>query len=260
MNRHERLGALLELIVERDQVHVQEVVAELGISAATARRDLDVLADQQLVVRTRGGAAALPGTGELPLRYKAARGGEQKARIAAAAAAMVAPGQVVGLNGGTTTTEVARELALSDVLRSHAGSPTTLVTNAVNIAAELAVRTHLRVVLTGGVVRPLSYELTGPLADLLLGQVSLDVVFLGVNAFDAERGAGSHDESEAAIGAALAARARRVVVVADASKLGRTAFTRIVPVTAVHTLITDTGADPEVAGAIRAAGVEVLLA
>ena len=259
MNRHERLSILLNLIIERDQVHVDEVTAELGISPATVRRDLDTLADQQLVVRTRGGAAAHPSTGDLPLRYKAARSGEQKARIAAAAAAMVSPGQVVGLNGGTTTTEVARELAVSAPLHAHEGPPAVVVTNAVNIAAELAVRPHLRVVLTGGVVRPLSYELTGPLADLLLGQVSVDVLFLGVNAFGPQQGAAAHDEGEAAIAAALAARARQVVVVADASKLGRSAFARIIRTDQVHTLITDTAADPEVVAAVRAAGVEVQL-
>lgn len=260
MNRHERLGVLLNLVVEREQVHVEEVVAELGVSAATARRDLDTLAEQQLVVRTRGGAAAHPGIGDLPLRYKAARGGEQKAKIAAAAVPRIAPGQVVGLNGGTTTTEVARELAVSDRLHRHEGPPTTLVTNAVNIAAELAVRAHLRVVLTGGVVRPLSYELTGPLADLLLGQVSMDVLFLGVNAFDAELGAAAHDEGEAAIGAALVSRARQVVVVADASKLGRSAFARIARPAQVHALITDSGAEPSVLANLRAAGIEVVVA
>src|SRR5699024_8007452 len=186
--------------------------------------------------------------------------GEQKARIAVAAAAMVRPGQVVGLNGGTTTTEVARELAVSDRLRRHEGPPTTLVTNAVNIAAELAVRTHLRVVLTGGVVRPLSYELTGPLTDLLLGQVSLDLLFLGVNAFDAELAASAHDEGEAAIGAALVGRARRVVVVADASKLGHRAFARIAGPAQVHALITDDQADPSVLAAVQAAGIEVVVA
>ncbi len=260
VNRHERLGTLLNLVVEREQLHIDEIVAELGVSPATVRRDLDTLADQQLVVRTRGGAAVHPGTGDLPLRYKAARGGEQKARIAAAAAAMVSPGHVVGLNGGTTTTEVARELAVTDRLRQHEGPPTTLVTNAVNIAAELAVRAHLRVVLTGGVVRPLSYELTGPLADLLLGQISLDLLFLGVNAVDAELGASAHDEGEAAIGAALVSRARHVVVVADAGKLGRSAFARIARPTQVHALITDDQADPGVLAGVREAGIEVVVA
>jgi len=260
MNRHERLGQLLTLISDNEHIRVDQVVEQLGVSPATARRDLDTLADQQLVVRTRGGATVHPGTSDLPLRYKAARGGEQKARIAAEAAAMVHPGTVVGLNGGTTTTEVARELAVSPRLHQADRSPVTVVTNAVNIAAELAVRAHLRVVLTGGVVRPLSYELTGPLAGLLFEHIWLDVLFLGVNAIDAHHGASAHDEGEASIASALAQRARRVVVVAESHKLGATAFAQITGAAGIDALITDTGAAQETVEQFREAGTEVVLA
>lgn len=260
MNRHERLGQLLTLISDNEHIRVDQVVEELGVSPATARRDLDTLADQQLVVRTRGGATVHPGTSDLPLRYKAVRGGEQKARIAAEASAMVHPGTVVGLNGGTTTTEVARELAVSPRLHQADRSPVTVVTNAVNIAAELAVRAHLRVVLTGGVVRPLSYELTGPLAGLLFEHIWLDVLFLGVNAIDARHGASAHDEGEASIATALAQRARRVVVVAESHKLGATAFAQITGAAGIDALITDTGAAAETVEQFREAGTEVVLA
>ncbi|TDE92558.1 DeoR/GlpR transcriptional regulator [Occultella glacieicola] len=259
MERHERLGSLLELVVRREHVRIEDVTKELGVSPATVRRDLDTLAQQQLITRTRGGAAAGPGSGDLPLRYRAARQGDQKERIARAAAALVGPGEVVGLNGGTTTTEVARELAVHPGLPGDDRSrPLVIVTNAVNIANELAVRPHLRVVVTGGVVRPHSYELTGPLASPLLGQVSLDVLFLGVDAFDPDAGASAMDEGEASTNAALAERAARVVVVADSTKLGRSAFVRILPTSRVHALITDTGADPNLVAAFDVAGVEVI--
>lgn len=260
MNRHERLGQLLTLISDNEHIRVDQVVEQLGVSPATARRDLDTLADQQLVVRTRGGATVHPGTSDLPLRYKAVRGGEQKARIAAAAAEMVRPGTVVGLNGGTTTTEVARELAVSSRLHQAEQQPVTVVTNAVNIAAELAVRAHLRVVLTGGVVRPLSYELTGPLAGLLFEHIWLDVLFLGVNAIGPEHGAAAHDEGEAAIAAALADRAKRVVAVAESHKINGTAFAQIASAARVDALITDTAADEDAVEQFRQAGTEVVLA
>ncbi|UFU04337.1 DeoR/GlpR family DNA-binding transcription regulator [Ruania suaedae] len=255
MNRDDRLASLLDLVVAREHVQVEDVVTELSVSPATARRYLDSLAAQQLVVRTRGGARMQPSSGDLPLRYKAARHSGQKARIAVAAAQLVRPGQVVAINGGTTTTEVARELAVHPELRQ--GAPVTVVTNAINIAGELAVRSHLRVVVTGGVVRAQSYELTGPLADLLLGQVEVDNLFLGVNGLDAEAGACAHDDGEAAIAAALASRSARVVVVADSSKLGRRAFARIVPAARVDAVITDAGADPAVLSALEAAGIDV---
>lgn len=257
MNRDDRLASLLDMVVARDHVQVEDVVTELSVSPATARRYLDSLAAQQLVVRTRGGARMQPSSGDLPLRYKAARHSAQKARIAAAAAQFVRPGQVVAINGGTTTTEVARELAVHPALREAA--PVTVVTNAVNIAGELAVRSHLRVVVTGGVVRAQSYELTGPLADLLLGQVEIDTLFLGVNGLDADAGACAHDDGEASIAGSLAARSARVVVVADSSKLGQRAFARIVPAARIDAVITDDGADPSVVAALEEAGVSATL-
>ncbi|WP_163543325.1 DeoR/GlpR family DNA-binding transcription regulator [Occultella kanbiaonis] len=259
MDRHQRLGLLLELVVQREHVRIEDITRELDISPATARRDLDALAQQQLITRTRGGAAVAPGSADLPLRYRAARQGDQKERIARAAAELVVAGQVVGLNGGTTTTEVAREIAVQPGLQAGPSNPLVIVTNAVNIANELAVRSNLRVVVTGGVVRPHSYELTGPLAGLLLGQVSLDLLFLGVDALDPQGGASAADEGEASTNAALADRAERVLVVADSTKLGRSAFARILPTNKVHTLITDTDADPGLVAAFEEAGVEVIL-
>ncbi|WP_154794182.1 DeoR/GlpR family DNA-binding transcription regulator [Occultella kanbiaonis] len=259
MDRHQRLGLLLELVVQREHVRIEDITRELDVSPATARRDLDALAQQQLITRTRGGAAVAPGSADLPLRYRAARQGDQKERIARAAAGLVVAGQVVGLNGGTTTTEVAREIAVQPGLQAGPSNPLVIVTNAVNIANELAVRSNLRVVVTGGVVRPHSYELTGPLAGLLLGQVSLDLLFLGVDALDPQGGASAADEGEASTNAALADRAERVLVVADSTKLGRSAFARILPTNKVHTLITDADADPGLVAAFEEAGVEVIL-
>lgn len=259
MNRHARLNALLELVLERESVHVDDIVAELGVSPATARRDLDQLAQQQLITRTRGGASTHPGSSDLPLRYKSGRRAEEKARIARAAAAMVEPGAVIGLNGGTTTTEVAREIALQRELQRAGEDQVVVVTNAVNIANELTVRPHVRVVVTGGVARSHSYELTGPLGLLILAEITIGTLFLGVDAVDVAAGASAHHEGEAAINAAFVGVAERVVVIADSAKLGRTAFARICPSATIDVLITDTDADPQVVAGFEAAGVEVRL-
>ena len=149
MSRHERLSTILGIVVEEGSVHIDDVIARLGVSAATARRDLDLLAEQQLVTRTRGGASANPTSSQLPLRYRTTRMGGQKTRIARAAARMVRPGDVIGLNGGTTTTEVAREIVLLPEL-ADPDTPVTVVTNAVNIASELIVRQAVRVIVIGG--------------------------------------------------------------------------------------------------------------
>ena len=111
---------------------------------------------------------------DLPLRYKTARHAPEKQRIGRAAAALVGPGSSVALNGGTTTSEVARALATRPDLQDGTGSrAVTVVTNAMNIASELAVRQHIKIVVTGGVTRGESYELIGPLASLVLAELTL---------------------------------------------------------------------------------------
>ena len=257
MSRDARWKALLELLVERGRLDVEEAAAKLEVSSATNRRDFDQLAEQQMLVRTRGGAVVHGVSYELPLRYKTARHPSEKQRIAKAVADLVTPGQAVGLTGGTTTTEVARALAVRSDLA--AGSPAlTVVTNALNIANELAVRPQFKIVVTGGVARPQSYELIGPLADGVLGQITIDVAVLGVVAFDAAHGAAAHDEAEAAINRLLCERAERVIVAADSSKLGQRAFARICGADEVDTLVTDTAASADEVRRFEETGLTVI--
>ncbi len=244
MSRYERWNGLLSLLASRGRLNVEEAAAELDVSTATIRRDFDQLARQQMLTRTRGGAVAHTVTYDLPLRYKSARSASAKQRIAAAAADLVQPGSVVGLNGGTTTTEVARALATRADLHAESGSPAiTIVTNALNIAGELVVRPHVKIVLTGGVALPQSYELVGPLANGVFDQVTLDMAFLGVSGLDLERGATCANEDEADINRQMAVRAERVVVVADGTKLGARAFARICDVGEIDVLVTDANAE-----------------
>ncbi|MBN9742212.1 DeoR/GlpR transcriptional regulator [Amycolatopsis sp. A1MSW2902] len=258
MARHERLSTLLDLLAKREKLDVEEVAAELNVSAATIRRDLDHLAEQQLLTRTHGGAVANDLAYDLPLRYKTARHAPEKQRISAAAAALVSNGMVVGLNGGTTTAGVARALAMRADLADAPGL--TIVTNALNIAHELAVRPNMKIVVTGGVARPQSFELSGPLATLVLSQLSLDLLFLGVDALHPAAGAFACHEGEADINRLMVNNAARVVAVADSSKLGRRAFARICDITDVHEVVTDSDADPDVTAALKAAGIPVQIA
>ncbi|MCX5379928.1 DeoR/GlpR family DNA-binding transcription regulator [Streptomyces sp. NBC_00091] len=260
MTRKERWQRLLDLLVERGGVEVEPAAEILGVSAATIRRDLDQLAEQQLLVRTRGGAVPHGVSYELPLRYRTSRRADEKRRISEAVAALIAPGEVVGLTGGTTTTEVARALAArADLAAPTAGSPAlTVVTNALNIAGELVIRPQFKIVLTGGVARPQSYELTGPLAQQTLAQLTVDTAVVGVDAFDPADGAATRHEDEAAVNSLLCARARRLVIAADSTKLGVRAFARICATSAVDVLVTDTALSDSAARPFRAAGVEVV--
>ncbi len=261
MNKHERLNAILELLAHDGKLDVDDLAVKLSASAATIRRDLDHLAQQQLLTRTHGGAIANSTSYDLPLRYKTARHAGEKQRIGQAAAALVPIGSVVGLNGGTTATEVARALATrADLHAADSGTQLTLVTNALNIASELTVRKHVRIVVTGGVARSQSYELTGPLARGVLEQLALDTVILGVDAINVALGASAHHEGEATINRLMASRAERVVVVADSSKLDRRAFALICALSAVDVLVTDSAANPATVAGFESAGVRVIRA
>ena len=249
MNRAERLGAILERLSEGGTVDVEVLTRDLGVSHATVRRDLQALHDQRLLERTHGGAVAIGGLYELPVRYRGSLQHDQKLRIARAALAHVEDGATVGLTGGTTTTEVGRML----VHRSEL----TVVTNAINIAAELAVRPNVRLIVSGGVARAASYELVGPLADGVLGQLNVEVAFVGVDGITARAGLTTHREIEAHTDRVLIERAARVVVVADGTKVGVTTLARISDCNAVDTLITTEEADPDELAAIRARDVTV---
>lgn len=261
VDRYARWNSLLELLTETGRISVEEAAGRLNVSQATIRRDFDQLAQQQMITRTRGGAVANSVSYDLPLRYKTAKHSAEKQRIGTAAAALVSPGMVVGLNGGTTTTEVARALAVRPDLASNAEGPQlTVVTNALNIANELLVRSRMKIVVAGGVVRPQSFELVGPLGSALLREVTLDMALLGVDALDVSLGAAAHHEGEASMNSLMVARAKRVVIIADASKLGAHAFARICPVERIEMLVTDSGASEETVAEFRAVGVKVIVA
>jgi DeoR family transcriptional regulator of aga operon len=133
----------------------------------------------------------------------------------------------------------------------------TVVTNALNIASELAVRPNLKLVVTGGVARAESYELVGPIAEASLEGLNLDIVFLAVNGISPAAGLTTHHEIEARTNRALVGRARQVIVVADSSKLGAVAFARICELADVDELITDDGADPETLAALEESGLVI---
>jgi DeoR family transcriptional regulator of aga operon len=249
MRRFERFSAILDQLSANGSASVEDLSERLGVSGATVRRDLRQLADQQLLARTHGGAVVQAVSYELPVRYRTERHSEQKQRIARAAADLVPQGGVVGITGGTTTTEAARVLASRQDL--------TVVTNALNIAAELAVRPNLSLIVTGGMARAASFELVGPVAKQTLAGYHLDVALLGVDGIEAQAGCTTHDYTEARTNAVLLKRSKRAVVVADSTKLGKVAFATICDLAEVDILITDDDADPADLDRLRSAGLDI---
>jgi DeoR family transcriptional regulator of aga operon len=261
VTQQSRLNLVLELVGERGSVSIADVSETLGVSTATVRRDLNALADQGLVTRTHGGASALGSAYELPLQYKIARQAEAKLAIARAVADLIQPGESVGMNGGTTTSEVARMLGRSERLRVNDDvTGVTIVTNALNIAYEMSVREHVKIVVTGGVPRRKSYELVGPLVGAAVRGFSLDTAVLGVDGLSAAFGATTIHEGEADASREIAGVARRVIIAADSTKIGRSTFARICPLDQIDILVTDLDVAPAIAAELADAGVRVVVA
>lgn len=256
--RSQRWTRLLDLVAECGRLGVEEAAGTLGVSAATIRRDFAALAEQQLASRTHGGIVATSVAYDLPARYRAASTPPNKLRVAEAAAALVGPGTVVGLNGGTTTTAVARALATrEDLVTTTEDDQVTLVTNALNIATEMVLRPHLRTICVGGVARAESYELYGPYASRMLDKLRFDVLLLGVDAVTVDGGAQCRHLGESGIDAEMVSRAGEIVVVATGEKLVGSALAEICPIAAIDRIITDSGADSGAVSALRSAGVGV---
>jgi DeoR family transcriptional regulator of aga operon len=171
-------------------------------------------------------------------------------RIAEAAASMVEEGQVIILDSGTTTTAVARALRGFHNL--------TIVTNAVNIAAELA-GADVEVLLTGGTLRKNSFSLVGPIAEDTLRRLNADFLFLGVDGFDVHYGLSTPNLLEAKVNRVMVEISKMVIAVCDSSKFGRRSLSHIMPPEAVHHVITDRGAPKSDLKALKKAGIEVTL-
>lgn len=250
MRRDERLSAILDRLDDRGSVEVADLATELGVSGATVRRDLQSLSRSHLLIRSHGGAVANGVGDELPARLKAARRQPEKKRIGRAAADLIDEGAVVGMTGGTTALEVARALTSRRAI--------TVVTNAINIASELVGHAGLRLVVIGGIVRH-SHELVGPAAQAMLANYHLDIAFIGVDGLTPQEGCTTYDEMEAQTDLAFLHRARRRVVIADSSKIGKVTFARISFLSEVTDVITDRGADADQVAGLRRGGVQVIL-
>jgi DeoR family transcriptional regulator of aga operon len=248
----ERRRAMIEILQRDGRVLVTDMARKFDTSQVTIRKDLEILHAHGLVHRTHGGALpAREGALEDPsLREKEKLHRREKLRIAASAAAEVKEGQVVILDSGTTTTAIARALRNFHNI--------TIITNALNIAAELT-GAPVEVILTGGTLRKNSFSLVGPIAEETLRRLNADILFLGVDGFDVHYGLSTPNLLEAKVNRVMVEVAKRTVAVCDSSKFGRRSLSLIIPPSALHEIITDHGVPKSDLKALRKIGVEVML-
>jgi DeoR family transcriptional regulator of aga operon len=250
----ERRRRILELLAAHHRVTVNELASGFGVSAVTVRGDLDALAEGGHLIRSHGGGVArLAPQRDLPLTVKESVHRAEKQRIGRAAAAMIREGETVILDSGTTTAEIARHL------KARRPGRFTVITNGLNVAAELCDQPQLRLVVIGGLLRQVSHSMVGPQAEHMLGGLRADRLFLGVDGLDPIAGLMTPDMHEAQLNALMIRVSREVTVVADSSKFGRSSMSVIGTLEQVDRLITDTRADEAMVDSLRAQGIDVVL-
>jgi DeoR family transcriptional regulator of aga operon len=250
----ERRRRIRELIEKNERVTVEELVERFAVSAVTIRGDLDALSEAGVLVRSHGGALRRDDAlGDIPIPVKETLRHPEKVRIAQAAVRLIQDGDTILLDSGTTTAEIARQI------KFHRFDALTIITNALNVAMELATVPAMRVILVGGVLRHMSFSLSGPQAEQTLRGLHADRLFLGVDGLDPEIGLMTPDLLEAQLNAAMIQIARETVVVADSSKFERRSVSVIAKLDVVRRVITDAGAPKAALDALRARGVDVVI-
>ncbi len=250
----ERRREILSLLTEAGRITVEEVVRRFGVSAVTARFDLDALAETGSLVRSHGGAIKpLEKIPENPMRVRAGMHKAEKVRIAEAALRLIKPFQTVILCTGSTSAELAAQLA------RRPPQNISVITYALNIATQLAEVPNLSLVLLGGFLRQPSNALVGPHAEQMMHSLHADHCFMSVVGLDAEVGLTTLDIMEAHLNRQMVSSATQVTVIADSSKFCQRSLSVITDFRAVHRVITDTGAPVEQVEKLRNRGLEVIL-
>ncbi|HTP09535.1 MAG TPA: DeoR/GlpR family DNA-binding transcription regulator [Anaerolineae bacterium] len=247
----ERQQRLLRFIEQQQRITVNQIVEYFDVSLATARRDLETLADQGKVQRVHGGAIAVrQAAAEPPVLQRAAEQSSEKVRIGQAAADLIADGETVFLSTGTTVLEVARRLRGKRNL--------TVITNSLLVLNELADAHDISIICLGGILRHSEMSLLGHITELALSELRADKVILGIRAIDAEQGLTSAYLPETMTDRAILKIGREVIVVADHTKCAAVSTAVVAPAASIHTLITDTGTPQDFIAAVRAQGVKVM--
>jgi DeoR/GlpR family transcriptional regulator of sugar metabolism len=245
----ERRALILDVLRRDGRVIAKTLSQELGLSEDTLRRDLRELAAEGLLQRVHGGALpASPATADLRARWSVATA--SKDAVGRTAAAMVRPGQVVILDGGTTAVHMARHLPRD--LRA------TVVTHSPNIAVELAEHTGIDIEIIGGRLFRHSMVAVGAVAAEAIAGIRADAFFMGVTGVHPEMGLTTGDPEEAAIKRAFSRQAAETVVLASREKLGAASPFRIMPLTAIDALVVERDTPPEALAPYQGLGFSIL--
>jgi DeoR family glycerol-3-phosphate regulon repressor len=245
-----RQGEIAALLRETGRVGVEELAARFAVTPQTIRRDLNEMSEARMLIRVHGGAIIASGVENLAYEARKLVAGAQKRLIGEAAAALIADESSLFINIGTTTEEVAHALA--------GRSGLLVITNNLNVAAELYRSRGIDLIIAGGSVRTSDGGIVGASAVELIRQFRVDAAVIGTSAIDAQGNLLDFDIREVVVSRAIIEGARRVILVADSSKFARAAPVRIATLAEIDVLVTDRLPSAEVAALCRLHGVEVI--
>ncbi|MGQ9632417.1 MAG: DeoR/GlpR family DNA-binding transcription regulator [bacterium] len=246
-----RRELIVQLLDKAGAVKTTELCEKLKVSDMTIRRDLERLEKEGLLKRVHGGAIINKEALSTSLDARMALHQKEKESIGTKAAEMIEDGDTIILDSGSTTLQIARRIGNNRNLN--------VVTNAINVAAELANKRGINVILTGGILRDVTLSLVGSIAEHTLKEFKVNKTFLAMEGVSVEAGL-TNSLMEVPIKRIMIQMAKEVILVADHSKIGKVVFAYVAPITAVHKFITDSGASPDDIKAIQAKGIEVIIA
>lgn len=240
-----------EMLARKGTVRVNELSRFFRVTEVTIRSDLDAMARERLLVRDRGGAIAHTSTSlSTAFEKNAVEHAEQKRRIGRAAAGLVENGETIILDAGSTIMEMARNLTGQKSF--------TVVTTALNIAAQVGALPNVHVLVAGGFLSRETISTVGAIAERDLEHLIVDKLFLSTQAFDSETGLTDVSLDVARVKAAMIRSARRIILLADSSKWGNSTFAKIASLSEIDVLITDDGLPEEARKAIHRFEIELI--
>ncbi|HEY4154680.1 MAG TPA: transcriptional repressor AgaR [Puia sp.] len=243
---------ILEKLDQEKQVDVISLSRELNVSEVTIRNDLSRLEKKNMLIRARGGAIKVDHVGiDFNLSDKNKQHFKEKQRIGRAAADQIEDGDTIILDSGTTTMEIARNLENKTDL--------TVITNALNIANQLAELKNGNIIIPGGFLRKNSLSLIGSTAEESFRNYFCDKLFLAVDGINSTHGLSTPNVEEAHLNRVMIEISKQVIVVADSSKFFKRSLAFIAPVTEVDVLVTDSGIAPDEKKKLENLGVKVII-
>lgn len=231
MFAEERKIKIAEIIKQGKSVKVSQLAKMFSVSESTIRRDLNELGNWGIIVRTHGGAV---GTNinkfEASFLQKQDEHSKEKELIGRLAASIINNGDTIILDSGTTTQYIARFMCAKNV---------TVITNSIPLSYDLSNRDDIKVITTGGVIRPNTKATVGPIAERTIKEFRVDKAFIGANGISLTSGITTPKLSEANVKRVMMSVANKVYIVADDSKFGKVFFSVICPVKDVDYIITN---------------------